>query len=824
MTVSPAVCNECKFGYVVINNTCSLFCEVAGCTFCTSFNYCGSCRNGLVVSTFGDKCVSCNISNCRSCQSDAVCYQCEPLYSLSFTLTSVCISCNVSNCLTCGTADFCSVCLGSFSVTTQGTCQLCETPCLTCNVDGTCATCAPPFNAGPTANGQCVSCQDPFCITCNVSSTTNCFTCMPGYTLTNGKCVANCASSTCLACSVSNNAACTLCKPGYYVNTTTSECNVCTGMPQCLSCFQTNPDICSSCTVGFYLTIAGQCVACPSFCSDCINATSCTGIKSNIGQNSVTINGTTTLVVCDQGCMTCQEDNPVSCSVCMPGYVLVAATSNIVAHCMPCLSNCRTCISSTNSSFCTSCFSGSFLNNGTCNGCSSSCLTCPSSQLSTCTACAANGLLTTGGTCDFVSTQVLECGGLCASCTETGNQVYTCDVCLPGATMNNGRCMTCPKNCAQCSLERINECTSCLPGYYYTATAECAACPQANCLTCTEMACLSCRAGFMLSPSLTCQRHCLLPCSTCSETDPSMCLSCVAGFKFNSAATQNCEPDLDCNANSTCQNCPFGFSMKVDQNQATCEACSGSCARCNPNNGFACLSCFSGAFLNDSSCAACPSNCMMCINAVSCLMCNDGFVANQAAATQSSDLGSGNGLVGSFGEPVACIACTPPCVLCHNSPTTCLSCQAGFQMIGNDCLNLNAIGVNLTLSQSNGSSLTDADINTLFNQNFADLITGMAQAAGVPENAIVIQSLIYGSVILNTAVTTSAASGSTQYTNMVNAINNFIDNIQLSGATITRSTVVTPSDDTSGGDDDSNTTLIIAIVVPIVVVRTYFFI
>ena len=63
-TTNGTKCTQCKTGYVVLNNTCSLFCPVANCGFCNSFAFCGKCNTGLAISTFGDACIACAITNC----------------------------------------------------------------------------------------------------------------------------------------------------------------------------------------------------------------------------------------------------------------------------------------------------------------------------------------------------------------------------------------------------------------------------------------------------------------------------------------------------------------------------------------------------------------------------------------------------------------------------------------------------------------------------------------------------------------------------------------------------------------------------------------
>lgn len=203
---------------------------------------------------------------------------------------------------------------------------------------------------------------------------------------------------------------------------------------------------------------------------------------------------------------------------------------------------------------------------------------------------------------------------------------------------------------------------------------------------------------------------------------------------------------------------------------------------------------------------------MKCINSASCLMCADGSVAMQAATQQTSDLNSGNGIASAGNEPVTCLACTSPCATCKNAPTTCLSCQSGFTLSGNNCLNSNFVAVSVTFAPT-------GNVYSHFNDQFATIVSGMATAAGVLEQDVVITSIIYSSVVLNGAVTSAAAPGSNQAKNIQTSLNNYFTNLNLADLTVEQSTVVDPGTTTTTDDDDSNTTLIVAIVVPILVVR-----
>lgn len=136
---------------------------------------------------------------------------------------------------------------------------------------------------------------------------------------------------------------------------------------------------------------------------------------------------------------------------------------------------------------------------------------------------------------------------------------------------------------------------------------------------------------------------------------------------------------------------------------------------------------------------------------------------------------------------------------------------------GNNCLNPNIISLSVTFV-ADGT----ANLDSTFNNNFGTIISGMAAAAQVPEKDILIESIVYGSITLNSQVTTSATPGSATDTQIRNNLNNYFDNLNIPNLKVDTTSVVPPDNNgTSNDDDDSNTTLIVAIVVPIVVVCTF---
>lgn len=64
----------------------------------------------------------------------------------------------------------------------------------------------------------------------------------------------------------------------------------------------------------------------------------------------------------------------------------------------------------------------------------------------------------------------------------------------------------------------------------------------------------------------SCAPSCILPCATCSSSDPTSCLSCIAGYSFNDV-TGTCDEVITCEGG--CIVCPMGYST----NQGICLAC-----------------------------------------------------------------------------------------------------------------------------------------------------------------------------------------------------------------------------------------------------------
>ncbi|MFY7884477.1 MAG: hypothetical protein ACOVOV_06490, partial [Dolichospermum sp.] len=170
---------------------------------------------------------------------------------------------------------------------------------------------------------------------------------------------------------------------------------------------------------GFYVNSNSSCTACPLFCATCTSATVCTSLINPIGNTITLVGGQPTLGVCDPGCYSCSQSNPMSCIQCIPGFYLSISSTNGLGVCVNCAAGCFYC-SQTNPNTCTACFAGAYLtSSNTCQSCTSNCITCANLNPSVCTSCQSGYYLTTSGTCSniaSVSSASTNCGQNCGTC------------------------------------------------------------------------------------------------------------------------------------------------------------------------------------------------------------------------------------------------------------------------------------------------------------------------------------------------------------------------------------------------------------------------
>ena len=194
-----------------------------------------------------------------------------------------------------------------------------------------------------------------------ISDPSNCtsYICYPS------RCACGCAS-----CSLSNQSNCTTCSSGYfhqingtqcldhctsgYKNSTDNSCHPCDA--SCSVCTGPSNYECSACTSGYFLQPQPS-TTCQSSCL--------VGYAADPTSN--------TCLSCGSGCLYCSAQNKI-CSLCQSGYLFqtdliecipfcyvgeYAAPNNT---CLACSANCSQCA---NSSYCTACTSGYYLDNTT---------------------------------------------------------------------------------------------------------------------------------------------------------------------------------------------------------------------------------------------------------------------------------------------------------------------------------------------------------------------------------------------------------------------------------------------------------------------------
>lgn len=453
-------CSTCDYSnsVVIVGNeckTCSSNCEkcVPGYE-----NICKTCPSGLFlkqgtcVTTCGTgfypenhNCVSCDES-CNTCSNSHSCDSCYGNLVLKngfcvslcgegfYSHNGICVSCS-ANCKTCNGSG-CTECYNSSNMTnTSNTTPnnsgspidyalyngQCTPTCSSGTIKYTnpntgiisCKSCSELYGT------YCLSCDSSTCLTCSdskvISNKTCKDNCDEGYYKSNGNCI-TCSIQGCTSCSNANscdscssdkiffNGNCVdQCSSGYFetTNNNIKTCSSCTN--NCSTC--KNSDECLICNSGFYMNTDKKCVS------------SCTGNTTSVGNTCITCT--------DENCLSCEAENPSSCTSCSSNKYLK------------------------NGSCKDYCGDNFYSENNTCYECDGSCMTC--SSFATCTSCN-NGYT--------LNSQTNECepgcsenkfllDGKCVCCADPRckycSDKATCIQCEDGYSIFKGKCIEeCP--------------------------------------------------------------------------------------------------------------------------------------------------------------------------------------------------------------------------------------------------------------------------------------------------------------------------------------------------------------------------------------------
>jgi hypothetical protein len=486
-------CTSCVVEFVYLSGASCLSCPNSpACTSCLASSpaACASCNTGYFLSS--GTCLPCP-AYCRTCSSTSWCTALAN--PLGYTLVATSSASNAPaacdpGCSSCSPAapTTCTKCLSGFYLTASSYCRPCtpSSQCSSCSRSNPslCLSCYPGAFLSSSSTPTCTACSFP-CAACLAPNSTLCTACVQGYVLVsssqtcqpsssvvqnfNAKPVDNCANQ---VLNANNTVSCSLCVQGYAL--TEVGCAPCAvGCQICSATLLTN---CIQCAPGYQLGQDNVCMAalgCPSNCQSCTSV----GCLQCAPGYLLTQNFQCQLP-CQPPCASCQPNQPLSCLSCLLGYSMLngrcrADTScNTLGNCQVCpfgtsllnnntlnslsqscanctpASNCARCLTA-NTSQCTSCLAGSFLNSYLCAPCASSCKTCLS--LTQCTQCASGYIpYQSGSLSGNLARGILNCVACSSPCASCQGDPASCTSCTSGFSLQGTVCLSQFNYAVQC--------------------------------------------------------------------------------------------------------------------------------------------------------------------------------------------------------------------------------------------------------------------------------------------------------------------------------------------------------------------------------------
>lgn len=409
---------------------------------------------------------------------------------------------------------------------------------------------------------------------------------------------------------------------------------------------------CSCSTGTYYNSLTNVCTACPSgnlICpyaasSGCLSYSDTTSATSNFNCDVCFVAGTYlsstgTCLPCNSNCATCVGSSAAQCLTCPAGTSLSGASGS------------STCL----------CPSGYYPNPSasSCTVCNVACLTCSGGASSDCTSCYPQAQLSSGSSSACVCSDgtytpttpavCVPCDLSCLTCTAAGPT--GCITCFPNAHKSAGTCV-CDNGFYPAPT--VMTCQLC----HYTCSL-CVTGDQIGCLACLSHATLQsspgpgrcvCQDGYYLSAT-SCQL-CNSACRLCSGSGPTDCTGC-----FSIAEVEN---------NFAIGRCLCPSGSFPDPSPALCSPCDQTCSKCTGRTSQDCLACMLLAELKGNTCI-CVTTAYPSPHAGNCLPCNS------ACSTCSG------------GGEARCVTCGRGAQLAGPYPNSCV-CVEGFYMGISGCV------------------------------------------------------------------------------------------------------------------------------------------
>ncbi|KAL4481705.1 hypothetical protein ABPG74_007794 [Tetrahymena malaccensis] len=553
---------------------------------------------------------------------------------------------------------------------------------------------------------QCDLCKSPYTVKEENFTCVECAKISGYYTSSDGKSCKKCHSS-CLECSQGSNQNCTKCRDKMYLSLS-NECLPCP--TNCSSCSEAGK--CDKCENNFYFDQSKNCVSCNGdhvfirdtfFCENCDSScmrckgkqpTDCTKCNDKkYFQNSLCIECNSSqgyisgeqCITCDNSCKSCKGSGPNQCTSCYEAQYLSKTN-----ECKPCIQNCKNCIDEKS---CQLCYDPYQIHEKTLQ-----CVQC--NQIS--------GFYPNANYCR-------KCDSSCKECN--GGSSNNCLQCNLGTYLSLSKCLDCPNNCAVCKDSKI--CTQCMDSFYFDKSNNCVQCTgdyvfirdkfycdscDSSCMRCTGKQptdCTKCndKKYFQNSLCIECNSSqgfiqddkcipCHKSCKSCNGAGLNQCKSCQEGnYLTITNECQNCISNCkNCTDNSSCKLCysPYtihevslqcvqcqsvsGFYKDVDY----CRKCNPICKECSGGLNTQCTQCYQETYLSHSTCLACPSNCLDCLDSQSCNKCKDNYlvheVTKQCVICESQK--------GYFKQGNYCRQCNPACKECFGpTDAECYTCN-----------------------------------------------------------------------------------------------------------------------------------------------------